>query len=392
MGLFDKLFKRPTLLAQNDYFKTLTAYQPVFRTWDGMLYESELVRSAIDARARHISKLKVEVHGAAKPKLQARLKMAPNEFQTWSQFLYRLSTILDMQNTAFIIPILDEFLNTTGYYPVLPSMCEIVQADGEPWLRYRFVNGQTAAIELKRCAIMTKYQYSNDFFGESNKALNNTMSLIDIQNQGITEAITSSATFRFMARANNFAKAEDLAKERKRFSRENLSSDAGSGGILLFPNNYTDIKQIESKPYTVDANQMKQIQTNVYNYFGVNEKVLQNAALGNELDAFYNGGIEPFALQFSEVLTAASFSPKERAQGSSIYATANRLQYMTTSEKVQIAQQLGDRGMILIDEIRELFNYPPLPDGKGQVAPIRGEYYMVGDEKPDEGGGENASE
>ena len=39
-----------------------------------------------------------------------------------------------------------------------------------------------------------------------------------------------------------------------------------------------------------------------------------------------------------------------------------------------MAKELGDRGAILIDEIRELFNYEPLPDGAGQVAPIRGEY------------------
>ena len=37
--------------------------------------------------------------------------------------------------------------------------------------------------------------------------------------------------------------------------------------------------------------------------------------------------------------------------------------------------------MIMIDEVRALFNYPPLPDGLGQQAPIRGEFYMVGDDK-----------
>ena len=41
----------------------------------------------------------------------------------------------------------------------------------------------------------------------------------------------------------------------------------------------------------------------------------------------------------------------------------------------------------MIDEIRELFNYPPLENGAGQHAPIRGEYYMADEGK---GGGENA--
>ena len=119
---------------------------------------------------------------------------------------------------------------------------------------------------------------------------------------------------------------------------------------------------------------MKQIQENVYNYFGVNEGVLQNKAEAAELEAFFDGAIEPFAVQFSEALTKMLFSERERAQGSYLIANANRLQYMSTSEKVAMARELGDRGAIMIDEIRELFNYEPLPDGAGQVAPIRGEY------------------
>ena len=62
---------------------------------------------------------------------------------------------------------------------------------------------------------------------------------------------------------------------------------------------------------------------------------------------------------------------------------------MSTSQKVEMARELGDRGAMLIDEIRELFNYEPLPDGAGQVAPIRGEYKATGDLK---GGDGNAGE
>ena len=129
---------------------------------------------------------------------------------------------------------------------------------------------------------------------------------------------------------------------------------------------------------------MQLIQKNVYDYFGVNEAILQNTAVGDAMDAFWNGAIEPFAIQLSEVLTKMLFNENERAHGSRVHVVANRLQYMTTSEKIAMAQQLGDRGMIMIDEIRELFNYAPLPDGRGQHAPIRGEYYNAGEESTNE--------
>lgn len=396
MSLLEKIFRPNKAKKSEDalreakaFFQTLTAYAPVFTNWGGAIYESEIVRAAIDARARHISKLKVETVGTANPSLQSKLMQGPNQWQTWSQFLYRVSTILDITNNCFICPVFDERMIITGMFPVLPSCCSLVEYDGEIWLRYQFANGQFAAVEFRKCALLTKHQYQSDFFGDKNTPLKETMQLIHIQNQGIEEGVKNSATFRFMATLNNFSSAEDLMKERERFTESNLSTSSKSGGFLLFPNTYKDIKQIDVKPYAIDADQMKQIRENVFNYFGVNEEVLTNAAASEKLEAFFDGAIEPFAIQFSEAVTKMLFSERERAQGSYLIANANRLQYMSTSEKVQMARELGDRGAILIDEIRELFNYPPLPDGAGQVAPIRGEYKAT-DELT--GGNEDAEE
>lgn len=381
MGLFEKIFPRPRQKQGDEYFKLLTAYTPHFTSREGRIYESAIVRSAIHARATHISKLKIDIVGTSKPRVQTWIKDAPNEFMTWGQFLYRTSTILDAQNTAFIVPILEPEFGMTGVYPVLPSQCDIVEASGEPWLRYRFADGSTAAIEKKYCGILTKYQYGNDFFGESNNALQPTMSLIDMQNQGIEEGIRNGASYRFFARVGNFSKAEDLAKERRRFDRENFEKEGG--GMLLFPNTYTDIKQIDAKPFVISAAQMQAIEQNVYSYFGVNADIIQNKAFGDAWAAFYEGAIEPFAIQVSEVLTRMIFTTNERARGTKIMATANRLQYMTNQDKLNVSAQMADRGIMNRDEIREIWNLPPLPNGIGQPYPVRGEYYTLEEKQKD---------
>ena len=376
MGLFDSIFrpnKEQQKAVRSEFFKTLTGYKPVFHSWQGSIYESELIRAAIFAKARHISKLKFSSTGSARIGLQAKLKQGPNQWQTWPQFLARTSTILDIHNTAFIVPVKDKNLTTTGYFTVLPDKCELKEYKDEVWLRYEFQKGQIAAVRLSECVLLTQHQYKKDFFGETNYALEPTIKMIDLNKQGVEEAIKNGATFRFWAKANNFAFDDDLKKEANRFGSLAFSGD--TDGMLLFPNTYSDIHQYENKPYTVDADQMKQIQENVYNYFGVNEDVLQNKAYGDTWSAFYEGCVEVFAVALSDGLTKAMFSERERSMGNEVMFTSNRLQYMSNSDKLAVASQLTDRGIFSINEAREVFNLGPVEGG--DVRTIRGEYKNV---------------
>ena len=386
MGLFEKLFgNRPQPKGKEmGTVRMLTGYEPSFHRFGGNIYESELVRAAIGAIATHISKLNVTISGAAKQELQRKLRHGPNQLMSWSQFLYRLATILYVHNTAFSVPVYDEVGRISGVYPVLPDRCEVVAfgEDERLYLRYSFGWGESAAIELDACGILTRFQYRSDMFGESNRALFPTMDLISIQNQGIEEGVKSAATYRFMAKLSNFAKAEDLAKERQRFTEENFSREAKGGGLLLFPNTYQDVKQIETKPWVGDADTMKAIRASVNEYFGVNEDVLTNAAYGDKWSAFYEGVIEPFAIQASEVMTRMLFTLREQTEGNGVMLTANRLQYMTNADKLNVSAQMLDRGIMSINDVREIWQLPPVEGGDERI--IRGEYYNADKKVADE--------
>ena len=200
-----------------------------------------------------------------------------------------------------------------------------------------------------------------------------------MQNQGIKEGVKSAASYRFMAQASNFSKPSDLKKERKRFTQTNLARDADGGGLLLFPNTYTNIQQIKSSPFVVDAEQMKLINDNVNKYFGVNEDILTNHFDSETWAAFYEGAIEPFAVKLSSALTKMLFTYKEQTNGNYVMATANRLQYMSNADKLNVSAQMADRGLMTRNEIREIWNLPPLDEPYGSQLPIRGEYYNVND-------------
>ena len=375
MGLLEKLFpKKYRTPIQADRWEPLTAYRAAFTSWRGEIYEFDQVRSAIDTLARNTGKLQIDMPGSAKGKMRTKLKIRPNDYQTWYQFWYRTRTIYEMQNNAIIVPILDEYDNIAGLFPVLPSSCEVVQTKGgKEYLRYTFANNQKAAIELEKCGVITKHQYKNDIFGDSNNSLNSTLTVLDLNKQAIKAAVEGSNSYKFMARMTNFAKDEDIAKERQRVKEANLKDK--DGFLLLFSNLIGEPKQIDYHPFTLDDKQLSIINTNIEKYFGVSTEAIKNELTGDKASAFYEGAIEPFAIQASEVVTNMLFTSVEQSTGNLFALTANRIQFMTNSEKLNISSSMADRGLMTINEIRAIWQLPPIEGGDRLVA--RGEYYYM---------------
>lgn len=374
MGAFAKLFGKYKLKkALGSWFQMLDGYTPAWTTYDGGVYEMELTRACIHTFATHCSKLQPEVAGPDSRGIKAMLDGKPNLFMTSAQFLYKTATIYEAQNTCFIVPLLDQYDRLAGYYPVNPAYTEIRELNGEPYMVYTFGNGEKAAIELSRVGVVSKYLYQNDLIGEDNSVLNPTLQLLATQNQGITEGIKNSASFRFMATVNNFAKAKDLANERKNWVAENLGSD--SGGLALFPNTYTNVKQIESAAQIVDPEQMKLVQNRAFIYFGSNEDILLNKAVGDGWSAYYEGKVEPFAIQLSQAMTTMTYTQNERTRKNAIVWSANRLQYMTNTDKLQVSSQMFDRGILSTNAVMDIWNLPHVPDGDKRY--IRKEYIEI---------------
>jgi hypothetical protein len=374
MGAFDKLFGKFKIKKElGGFFQMLDGYSPVFTTYDGGVYEMELTRGCIHTFANHCSKLQPKVNGADQRGIQALLDGKPNPFMLSAQFIYKAATIYEAQNTCYIVPVLDQFDRIVGYYPVVPSTTEVREQEGEPFLVYTFGNGQRMAVELSRVGVISKFLYKKDFAGEDNSALEPTMQLLATQNQGIAEGIKNSASFRFMATVANFTKGKDLSKERKDWVTENLGPD--SGGLALFPNTYSNVQQIQSAAKIVDPEQVKLIEERVYKYFGSNEDILTNKAVGDAWSAYYEGKIEPFAIQLSQAMTCMTYNQNELTRKNAIVWSANRLQYMTNADKLQVSSQMFDRGVLSLNDIMDIWNLPHVPDGDKRY--IRKEYTEI---------------
>ena len=377
MGLLEKLFPKKTAEAQvYSWFQTLGGYTPIYTSFEGGVYEMALTRACIHTFATHVSKLRPVVRGPGASRLDRVLSYRPNPWMDTKKYLYRLATIYMTENTAFIAPVYDDdlMLRINGFYPILPSQAEVVERAGVPYLRYRFPVG-TAVVELDRSGIMTQMQYRDDFFGENNRALRPTMELIHTQNQSIINGVKASGSVRFLAKLAQTLKPADMNAERDRLVRDNLGDN--NGGVMIFDAKYTDVKPIESKPYVVDDKQAASIRESVFDYFGMSAGILHNQYTSDEWSAYYEGKIEPFAIEASLVHTNMTFSQAEIARGKEILFTVNRLQHMTMADKLSTVTQLFDRGMMNMDEGREVFQLPALDTEDSRRYYIRRDYAEV---------------
>ena len=342
------------------------------------MYESELIRASLDAWGRHAGKLKPNIKGTAQKELQARLKVKPNAFQEWSKFLYQTATVLGARNNVFLVKTRDEYGATTGIINIIPESWEMVEYQGEPYIRFTLRDMKKRAERLAEVGILTRYQYKSELFGENNEAMKPVLDLIAMQRQGITEGIRNGASYRFAAQSDNWATDEDLAQEMERFNKWTFGNKKAGGGVLLFPNTYTNIMHLKQDSYKVDADQEKLIRMNVFDYFAVNEDVLQSKSVGDAWLAFYESVIEWFAIQLGEVISGMLYTDRERgAYGNQIFFTSNRLQYMSNKDKLNAIQTYADRGLMTRNELREISNLPPLPEPYGSQIPARGEYYDI---------------
>lgn len=359
--------------ALKNYFAVISAYQPVYSTYAGGIYEMELTRAAIHCFATHCSKLKPEVIGNAAPGLERVLQFKPNPLMDTKKYLYRLATAYMTDNNAVIAP-LTEFDEIKGFYPLTVGKMQLVEHGGITYVRYDMGSGEYFAVEFSRCGIINQFQYTSELWGESNICLKPTLELIDAQNSGIINGIKNSAVIRFIAKLANTLRTKDIKDEQNRLKEINLDIN-NTAGVFIIDQKYEDVKQIDSKPYIINPSQMEYIKQNVFNYFGTNEHILQNKFTPDEWNAYYEGKIEPFALEIGLVHTNMTFTEREKAFGNQIFFSANRLQYASISDKINYVVQMGDRGRTSINEDREVFNLPPIENGDRHF--IRGEYRPV---------------
>lgn len=342
-----------------------------YRSFNGDLALLDIVATSVDALSRNIGKIELKSVRREKDNTSAmdsisdvsRVLKNPNPYMTSYDFLYKLSSLYYLTNNVFIWPEYDRMGTLKALWPVNYQYFKLKTVDDVLIAEFRLNYFKEYTVPYSQLIHLRNKFTIDDMFGDSNDALKPIAELADAQNQGIVNGIKNSALIRGILKSVNIIKEEDLTKARNQFVEDNLSA-ANSGGVMVIDGKF-DYQNVESKPYVVDADTMKEVKERVYSYFGVNEEFIQNKFTSEQYEAVYEGRIEPFAMMISQAFSAKLFTARERGFGNEVEANMAKLKYQPMTVITRVITATNQLGLFTRDEYREMLGYQPLGPERG---------------------------
>lgn len=351
-------------------FQLLSGWDTQFGTLLEGTYNSKVARQAIDRISTHCAKLvpkhiQGNITNNIKGDINFLLSNQPNPLMNTFDFIYKTISLLYTDCNAFIYIAKDKNGFITGFYPVLATTYELLQGtDGTMHLQFDFINGQTYTIPYLELIHLRLFYNRNDVFGSSNRVLQTDLNTADTVSQGIDKAIKTTSNLKGILQYENaMLKNKDLVKTKNDFVKDFLNMD-NEGGIAALDAK-AKFQEVNLKPITLDNEQLKQVNYNIFDYFGISEKIVNNNFTEEEWNAFYEGIIEARAIQMSYAFTNKIFKKQSIKEGHKIVFTANRLQYASLKTKTDLLKVVAPWAMLKVDEGREILDLPPIGGEEG---------------------------
>ena len=380
MGLFD-FFKRKPKKERGRYAPTMSGYTPILTDFGESIYASDIIVQAIRCKATEFKKLKPRhirtVEG--KPQVDttssiARCLRRPNEYMTMSDFLEKISILLELNKNAFIYPM---YYMTkggeryyTGLYPLKPSNVEILQDQSDRlYYRFTFGNGYTVDLPSEDVIHWRKDYGVDDYFGggmcggNDDRGLLKLLKEYDKLTQSIAVSLGISSKINGIVKYNSYMADEDVDARQQEFNTKLANNESG----VLFTDLKTEFINIPRDVKLVDKDTMEFFYQAILRNTGVSLAILNGDYTKAQKEAFYEHALEADIKSLGEAMSKTVFSDREESFGNSIVFYPNSIVFMSMENKLSALQIGLPAGIFMKDEARELLGYPPLPNGQGEV-------------------------
>ena len=366
------IFGKPKTFKSTEW-KEIGNYSSRFYGFGSNIYANDIVRACIRTLAEHSSKANVKVirrtdgnRVEGDQRLQKLIQYQPNIFMNGKDFLYKVRTLLEINNMVFVYIERDEIGRCIGLYPMPSGSYEAVEVMGKLFIKFIYPNGLIMTHSWDDLAILRKDYNTSDIWGDTNNAILTSLELLDTTNQGMANAIKSTANLRGILKSTKaMLSPEDVKKAKEQFEADYMSM-TNTSGVASIDATQT-FEPLDLRPQLANYKSVEDLRLNIYRYFGMNEEIIMSKADPDVRESFYESKIETFLLALSLELTNKIFNNRQKGFGNEILFEANRMSYMSQQEKMNLVAMV-DRGAMTPNEWREALNLAPIDGGD---VPIR---------------------
>lgn len=295
------------------------------------------------------------------------LKYKPNPLQNATQFYKNVITKLLLDNNVFIEPVFDMSGNLKALYPLPTRNFQLSMDNNDKNAYVQFYDAYKNPQEKYN---LNNIIYLNRFNTLSGGQQSNDMGLYEKVLQSLSEKIVNDASPnkpRALLQSNQVGEGQLKDRDKKGATETLKASFAENVQGIAYLDKKWVITPINWQENDVNKELMAFIVNLVYNYFSINENIINNRASEIEMAMFVKTTIKPLAKQFSQEFTNKLFTENEYYFGRRIEFDYNPLLVTTLQSEATIAQINIRNGIWSIDEARERIGYEPLPDGLGKI-------------------------
>lgn len=367
---------------QRLYWNILNDKTTIFTDFGDDVYLSDFVNNCIDRIATEISKIEI-VSVVNKPNtiqqqnddITRLFRFKPNPLQTTKDFLSCCEWLRRKDYNCFIYPQYKEVIGSDGikykkytaFYPLNPIKVEFGINDGHIWeIRMYFDNNYTVELPYSEIIHLKWRRGKNTISGGGNDQGNpdttdllKSVKILDQVLQGLPKSIEAGLKIKGVYSAKSL-----LDNDKLKAARDDLESHifTSKSGILA-----TDLggefTPINYSPTRIEPDVLKFLKDILRERYGISADILSGDYDGEKHSAFYQTCIEDFIIEFEQAASSTLFSVREQDVGHRVKCYYNKIAYLTTSNKIEIAKLSTDTGLMKLNEINEMFGIPPFDGG-----------------------------
>ena len=376
MGIFN-FWKKKESNQGLIYAPTMNGTLPFYSSFGDSVYASDIIVESIRCKANEFKKLaprhirtvngtQTVVHDSS----IARVLKRPNAYMTQSDFLEKITILLELNKNVFIYP---EYYMTKGgerfytaIYPLKPSQVwYLVDASEKMFIKMCFANGYEVTLPIDSVIHWRKDFGVNDYFGggmfggDDNAGLMTMLRRYDQLTQSIAKALECSCQINGVMRLNSYLSDDESIKSQKEFEA-NLK--ANKSGVL-----FTDLKaeyiHMPRDVKLVDAETLKFFYETILRANGTPLAILNGDYNKAQKEAYYEHALEADIKSLGQAMSRVMFTDREASFGNEIVLYPNDIAFMSMENKISALQTGLPAGIFTKNEARELLGYAPIEGG-----------------------------